>query len=87
MKKENEFAEISEKFAIGYDNAQWTVHQGKRGKRRTVSFIGSTKRVLIDVLREKGCVPTTEGQAALDALPDTFREFIKTNNNRKSSKG
>ena len=42
-----------------------------RGK----SFIANKKGVLLRVLREKGIEPTPEAQKALDALPDTFREF------------
>ena len=38
-----------------------------------LAFVGSTKRVLRRVLREKGIHPTPEAAEYLDAMPDTFK--------------
>ena len=43
----------------------------------TVSFVGSTKRVLRRVIKERGVEPTLEAEEALHSLPDTFREWIE----------
>ena len=80
------------RWRLAYDRQQWVL-QHRTGKPRVrrlegytitdsgwraVSFIGSEKRVLARVLGEKGVILTTEAQARLDALPETFRDFIAT---------
>ncbi len=47
-----------------------------RSGYEAVSFIGSEKRVLRRVLREKAVILTVEAQARVDALPETFRDFL-----------
>jgi hypothetical protein len=75
--------EISEGWALGHDKLQWillkrekSARQGKKShpsfRWRAVSFIASTKQVLLRVVAEKGIQPTLEGWAALNALPETF---------------
>ncbi len=72
--------EIAPGWALGYDSLQWMLLRAKnrRGERewQPVSFIASTKAVLLRSTAEKGCVPTPEGQAKFDALPDTFKEWM-----------
>ena len=82
---DNQFLRLNDGWALAYDSRQWILQ--KRTGLRTVgnragqeswqgkSFIASKKAVLLRVLREKGIRPTAKAQAALDALPDTFREF------------
>ncbi len=80
-----QFLRLNDKWALAYDSRQWVV-QRRSGVRksgdyageefwRALSFIGTSKAVLLRVLREKGIEPTAVAQRALDALPDTFREF------------
>ncbi len=57
---------------ISLDNRSGIAESGWRG----VSFIGSTKRVLDRCVREAGVVLTAEATARLDALPETFLDFI-----------
>ena len=78
------------RWRLAYDRQQWVL-QRRTGKPRVrrleghavadsgwrgVSFIGSEKRVLRRVLGEKGVILTVEAQARLDALPETFRDFL-----------
>ena len=75
--------EISEGWALGYDKLQWIILKREKSRRqgenshptlrwRAVSFIASTKEVLLRVVAEKGIQPTPEGWAALNSLPDTL---------------
>ncbi len=41
-----------------------------------IAYIASEKRILRRLLRETGCRPDADGAAHLDAMPETFREFI-----------
>ena len=43
---------------------------------RGVSFIAGEKRVLRRCIREAGVVLTPEARARLDALPETFLDFV-----------
>jgi hypothetical protein len=54
--------------ALGADERQWILYRD--GK--PVSFVRSTKAVLVRCIREKGLELSSEGQAALDALADDF---------------
>lgn len=74
------FLILSDKWAIGADRLQWIVYRRRAHTRRggqwePVSFVACTKTVLLRCLREKGAVVTPSGEAALDALPDTFTEW------------
>ncbi len=78
------------RWRLAYDRQQWVVQRRTKKARvshteggsiadsgwRGVSFIGSEKRVLRRVLREKAVILTVEAQARLDALPETFRDFL-----------
>ena len=78
------------RWRLAYDRQQWVVQRRTKKARvshteggsiadsgwRGVSFIGSEKRVLRRVLREKAVILTVEAQARLDALPLTFRDFL-----------
>ncbi len=78
------------RWRLSYDRQQWVVQRRTKKTRvshteggsiadsgwRGVSFIGSEKRVLRRVLREKAVILTVEAQARLDALPETFRDFL-----------
>ena len=54
------FLRLSEGWALGYDRNQWIVMQvksdkSKPGQRwRAIAFVGSTRAVLMRILREKG---------------------------------
>lgn len=67
--------QLSEKWAVGYDDSQWIVYRGK--SYDPISFVGSTKDVLERVLRENGAEIDIAGRAALDALPEKFVDFIE----------
>ncbi len=41
-----------------------------------MSFVGSNKDVLLRVLREKGAEIDPAARAYIDAMPDTFREWV-----------
>ncbi len=43
--------------------------------RRRVSFVATYKRILLDVIREKGIELTPEAVTKLETLPATFKEF------------
>ena len=72
--------QLSDKWALGYDRLQWMVMRARkrRGQRewRPISFVDTEKTILFRCIREKGVQPTPEAQAKLDALPDTFKEWL-----------
>ncbi len=55
-------------------------HRGRQHRRLRLAwgfpFIGSEKRILRRCIQERSIVLTVEAQARLDALPETFRDFI-----------
>ncbi len=73
--------DANEKWALGYDRLQWMIMRAK--KRRVgvtwqpVKFITSRKANLLSTLAEIGVQPTSKAQAALDAMPDTFRDWFR----------
>lgn len=76
------FLRLSEDWVLGYDPQQWIVMRRyplKAGgeKPKAVGFIGSEKRILLRVLDEKGAVVTPAAQRELDALPNSFRGWLK----------
>ncbi len=73
---DTQFLRLSEKWALAYDKNQWIVQHYMRPKWRSIAFVGSTKGVLMRVLTEKGAKVAPEARAALDTLPETFREWI-----------
>ena len=76
------FLQLSANWAVGYDHLQWIVMRAKTDKRkegqswRPIAFVVSSRAVLMRVLEEKDAEVTPEARAALDSLPDTFREWI-----------
>ncbi len=80
---DTQFLRLSEKWALAYDKNQWIVQRrkapGKKGgacRWAGVSFIGSNKDILWRVLREKGAEIDPAAREYIDAMPDTFREWI-----------
>ncbi len=78
-----QFLRLSENWALAYDKSQWIVQRRKApikkgGKCRWagVSFVGSNKDILWRVLREKGAEVDHAARAYIDAMPDTFREWV-----------
>ncbi len=85
---------LSEKWALAYDNAQWIVQRrkapGKKGGARrwaAVSFVASNKADLLRVLREKGAEIDPAPREYIDAMPDTFREWISMPPERRFKAG
>lgn len=75
------FARLGPRAALGADRLQWLlcVAQGKAEPPdlaaewwRPVSYVRSTKAILVRCIREKGIEVSAEGRAILDALPDSF---------------
>ena len=69
------------RFRLAHDDLQWILQKrrGNPGARSSgfagVSFVATFKRILLDVMREKGVELTVEAVAKLEALPATFKEF------------
>ena len=80
---DTQFLRLSENWALAYDKNQWIVQHYMRPKWRSIAFVGSNKGVLMRVLKEKGAKVAPEARAALDALPETFREWISTAPSRR----
>ncbi len=80
---DTQFLRLSEKWALAFDKNQWIVQRGKAlGKKggecrwAAVSFVASNKADLLRVLREKGAEIDPAAREYIDAMPDTFREWI-----------
>jgi hypothetical protein len=84
------FLRLDERFAHGADDSPWILYKSRRAEPspldsnlvfgrgsewEPVSFVSSTKEILIRCLREKGCKPCDEAQVALERYPDTFRDW------------
>jgi hypothetical protein len=67
------------RYAVGADSLQWIVYRAwSDGKLHPVSFVRSTKHILLRCLKDAGCDLANlgeEAQRALDALPATFKEW------------
>ena len=79
--------ELNEKYQLAYDQHQWIVqvqegvrqkgdHAGEK-RWRAISFIGSHKRHLWRVFGEKDILLTDEAVGKVDALADTFFDFLR----------
>ncbi len=86
---DKQFLRLSERWALGYDNLQWIIQRRgsfdkKQGALRwqPLSFISSSRDILILTLREKGAVVDPEKMGEVLALPDTFQEWIGQRQNR-----
>ena len=68
---------LSDGWAVRADELQWMLcrQTSAKGGWKPLSFVATTKAILLRCIREKGAVVDAEGQAALDALPDSFREW------------
>ena len=75
------FLDLCDGWALGYDPNQWIVLRARKRQDQTYwnpeAFIGSTKRVLRRVLREKGVQPTPEADGYLDAMPESFLDWYR----------
>ncbi|MPY74707.1 MAG: hypothetical protein GEU87_10635 [Alphaproteobacteria bacterium] len=74
------FLMLSARWAIGADRQQWIIyrhraHAARGGQWQALSYIGSTKAVLLRCLREHEAVIGPAVQTALDTLPETFMEW------------
>jgi hypothetical protein len=73
------FLRLGPNGALGADERQWILFRltvpkkpGREGDWVAVSYVRSTKTILVRCIRENGIEVSTEGKAALDALADNF---------------
>lgn len=79
------FLRLDDRHAIGADDLQWVLYRAKRpvptdaalvlergGPWRGISFVRSTKAILLRCIREAGCKPCSQAHPALESLPATF---------------
>lgn len=71
------FLRLNDRFALGADDLQWILcrlHKrcGRPDTWDAISFVSSTKNILLRCIREAGCIPDGTGPDALDTLPPTF---------------
>ncbi len=88
------FLRLSENWALAYVKNQWIVQRrkapGKKGgacRWAAVSFVASNKDILWRVLREKGAEIGPAAREYIDAMPDTFREWISMHPARRFKAG
>ena len=62
------FLQLGSNAALGADEHQWILYRAEQ----PVSYVRSTKAVLVRCIREKSIELSVEGKAALDALADDF---------------
>jgi len=71
---------LADGWAFGFDPSQWIIFRQRNLRTQTgwkpVSFIATKKSILLRVLREKRIQPNPEAIKYLDALPDTFKEWL-----------
>ncbi len=77
------FLRLSEKWALAYDKNQWIVQRRKAPRKKGgasrwegVAFIAESKDIFSRVFEEKGIDLTPVAREYIDAMPDTFREWI-----------
>src|SRR5512134_2043751 len=69
---------LSANWAVLADDRQWMLCKRRTKAHRgwkPLSYVASSKAVLLRCIGEKGAVVDAQGQAALDALPESFREW------------
>jgi len=71
---------LGENGALGADDHQWILYRGES----PVSFVRSSKAVLVRCIREQGIELSAEGLAGLDALADGFAAW-KADPSRKGT--
>ena len=73
--------ELAPGWALGFDQQQWILYRVyfKRDTERLlpVSFIASTKAILLRVINETEINLTPEASEYIDAMPDTFRAWYR----------
>ena len=70
---ERQFA-ISGRWALAADSLQWMLQRRAGQRWQSVSFVSSTRDVLLRCMREKGC-PPADAERLLAGLPSTFEEW------------
>jgi hypothetical protein len=78
--RERIFLRLGENGGLGADDHQWILYRGESA----VSFVRSSKAVLVRCVREKGIELSAEGLAGLDALADGFAAW-KADPSRKGT--
>ena len=73
MTAERQFA-ISGRWALTADSLQWMLQRRAGQRWQSVSFVSSTRDVLVRCMREKGW-PPVDAERLLAALPSTFEEW------------
>lgn len=63
-------------WALACDGLQWILQRRKGDQWRPVSFVRSTKEIVIRCMRDKETPPHIAKQL-LDGLPDTFDEWYQ----------
>ena len=71
---ERQFA-VSGKWALAADNLQWMLQRRAGQQWKLVSFVSSTRDILVRCMREKGC-PSADAERLLAGLPSTFEEWV-----------
>ena len=68
---------LSANWAVLADDQQWMLSRRRKNRKSwdAVSFVASTKAVLMRCIHEKDAIVDPEGQAALDALPESFQAW------------
>ncbi len=68
-------------WAIGWDARQWILYKAEKStpsaRLRGVSFVTSTKDILLRCASENGATIDGAGLAFISSLPETFKEFIE----------
>ncbi len=88
------FLLLSENWALAYNKSQWIVQTRKAPAKKGgewrwvgVSFVGSNKDILWRVLREMGAEIGPAAREYIDAMPDTFREWVSVPPERRFKGG
>lgn len=72
---------LADGWALTADQNQWMLCPARKNgpavKWQPIAFIGSHKRSLRRVIREKGVTLTPEANAAVNALPDEFLTWLE----------
>ena len=57
------------------DDRQWILERKHGSKWRALHFVATKKAVLERIFREEGICLTPDARRAVDALPESFREW------------
>ncbi len=60
---------------LARDKLQWVLQRKQGSKWRPLHFVATKKAVLERIFREEGICLTPESRRAVDALPESFREW------------